>query len=76
MNSSIDKDVLNELQRRSFNYFVNEVNSSNGLVKDCTRPGFPSSIAAVGLALACYPIGVERGDTFESSLVCGVRMWF
>lgn len=54
------EDMLDRLQREAFAYFVNEVNSANGLVKDCTRPGFPSSIAAVGLALAAYPVGVER----------------
>ncbi len=54
-------DMLDSLQRDAFGYFVNEVNPANGLVKDCTRPGFPSSIAAVGLALAAYPVGVERG---------------
>ena len=53
--------MLDRLQRDAFAYFLNEVNPTNGLVKDCTRPGFPSSIAAVGLALAAYPVGVERG---------------
>ena len=31
------------------------------LVIDKTAPGWPSSIAATGLALACYPVSVERG---------------
>ena len=53
--------MLDRLQRDAFAYFVNEVNLANGLVKDSTRPGFPSSIAAVGMALAAYPVGVERG---------------
>lgn len=50
-----------ELQRHTFGYFVHEVNPGNGLVRDNTRPGSPSSIAAVGLGLACWPIAVERG---------------
>ena len=37
------------------------VNPANGLVADTTREGSPSSIAVVGFALSCYPIGVERG---------------
>jgi len=41
--------------------FLHETNPSNGLVKDKTAPHWPSSIAATGLALACYPAGVERG---------------
>ncbi|HEX9148678.1 MAG TPA: glucoamylase family protein [Thermoanaerobaculia bacterium] len=52
---------LLELQRHTFGYFVHEANPANGLVRDNTRYGSPSSIAAVGLALACWPIAVERG---------------
>jgi hypothetical protein len=56
-----DEELLNRLQRDAFAYFLVEVHSANGLIADCTRPGFPASIAAVGLALAAYPVGVERG---------------
>jgi len=48
------------LQRETFAYFVKEANPRNGLIADKTRPGAPASIAAVGLALSLYPIGVER----------------
>ena len=53
--------VLDELQRDSFGYFINEFNSETGLVADKTRPDWPASIAATGLALAAYLVGVERG---------------
>jgi hypothetical protein len=53
--------LLGALQSAAFGYFANEVEESNGLVADKTAPGSPSSIAAVGLALACYPVGVYRG---------------
>jgi len=53
--------LLSALQADAFNYFVHEVNPDNGLVVDCTKPGWPSSIAAVGMALSAYPVGVERG---------------
>ena len=55
------EDLLSNLQSDAFKYFVNEVNPDNGLVADCTKPGWPSSIAAVGMALSAYPVGVERG---------------
>jgi hypothetical protein len=45
----------------TFEYFLKETNPTNGLVPDNTRRDAPSSIAAVGLALACYPVGAERG---------------
>ena len=48
------------LQRETFEYFVKEVNPRNGLIADKTKLGAPASIAAVGLALSLYPIGVAR----------------
>ena len=52
--------LLSSLQSDAFNYFVNEVNPDNGLVVDCSKKGWPSSIAAVGMALSSYPVGVEH----------------
>jgi len=52
---------LDALERQTFDYFVYEVNPLNGLVVDKTQVGAPASIAAVGLALSAYPVGVERG---------------
>ena len=53
-------DMLDALQRDAFEYFRHETNPTNGLVLDKTQPGAPSSIAAVGFALAAYLVGVER----------------
>ena len=52
---------LDRLQSRAFSYFVHESNPDNGLVIDKSAPGWPASIAATGLALTAYPVGVERG---------------
>lgn len=52
--------LLSDLQSDAFKYFINEVNPDNGLVVDCTKAGWPCSIAAVGMALAVYPVGVEH----------------
>jgi hypothetical protein len=52
---------LERLERDTFGYFIHEANPANGLVRDNTRYGSPASIAAVGLALSSYPVGVERG---------------
>ena len=54
-------ELLKTLQQDSFSYFVHKTNPANGLVLDKSREGWPASIAAVGLALAAYPVGVERG---------------
>jgi hypothetical protein len=58
---SLPEGQLQHLQERAFAYFVHEANPENGLVLDKTEPAWPASIAATGLALACYPVGVERG---------------
>ena len=52
--------MLLRLQRNSFGYFVNETNRRNGLVVDKTSDNWPASIAAVGMALTVYPVGVVR----------------
>lgn len=53
--------LLDDIQRRSFGYFLDVVNHRNGLVADSTRPGAPCSIATLGLALGIWPVAVERG---------------
>lgn len=59
--SHTDEAVLDDLQRKAFRFFKRHVNPNTGLVLDSTRPTQPASIAAVGLALSCYPVAVERG---------------
>jgi hypothetical protein len=56
-----DETLLDQFQRAAFNYFVEQFNPENGLVADTSRVGAPASIAVVGFALSCYPVGVERG---------------
>jgi hypothetical protein len=53
--------LLMDMQKNSFGYFVNETNPHNGLVRDKTAADWPASIAAVGMALTAYVIGVRRG---------------
>lgn len=52
---------FDHLQEKAFAYFLAETNPVNGLVRDKDAGGWPASIAATGLALACYPVAVERG---------------
>lgn len=70
MNKTLTIDAeLEKLQRETFGYFLHETNSANGLVIDKTAPDWPSSIAATGLALACYPVSVERGFMSRTAAV-------
>ena len=63
---SVD-ERMDDLQRRAFRYFEIEVNLVNGLIRDKVGPAdrdatnWPCSIAAVGFALASYPVAVTRG---------------
>lgn len=58
---SDDTDFLLGIQHEVFRYFIHEVDDDTGLVLDRTETGSPASIAGVGLALACYVVGAERG---------------
>lgn len=53
--------LLDDLERRTFDFFWQTANPANGLMPDrWPTPSF-ASIAAVGFGLTAYPIGVERG---------------
>ena len=60
---------LEKLQQETFGYFLHETNPANGLVIDKTAENWPSSIAATGLGLACYPVAVERGFVSRAEAV-------
>jgi hypothetical protein len=52
---------LDDVQLRTFRFFQETANASNGLVPDrWPTPSF-SSVAAVGFGLTAYIVGVERG---------------
>ncbi|MEP7345795.1 MAG: glucoamylase family protein [Gemmatimonadaceae bacterium] len=53
--------MIDAIQRGAFDYFLQEVNRANGLVRDKTHEDWPASIAAVGVGLTAFPVGVERG---------------
>ncbi|PDT42588.1 glucoamylase family protein [Sinorhizobium americanum] len=53
--------LADRLQRAAFEYFLDYTDARTGLVADTSRAGSPSSIAATGFGLSCYPVAVERG---------------
>lgn len=56
-----DDELLEAISRRTFQYFWQEANPRNGLIKDRSTVDSPSSIAAVGFGLSAIPVAVERG---------------
>jgi hypothetical protein len=65
----ISEAQLETLQRETFDYFAHEANPANGLIIDKTEASSPASIAATGMALASYPVAVERGFLARSVAV-------
>jgi hypothetical protein len=55
-----DEKMLNALQSQTFSYFLKYQNPKNGLIADKSSPDSHSSIAAVGLGLSSYVVGLER----------------
>src|SRR5436305_257646 len=55
-----DED-LERLQWTTLDYYLQAINPANGLIRDKTDLTAPSSIAAVGMALASLPVLVEGG---------------
>jgi hypothetical protein len=55
-----DAEMLAELRRVNFKYFLDQYNDRTGLIADKTEADSPASIAAVGLAISAYIVGVER----------------
>jgi hypothetical protein len=68
-----DDEFLDTLQRRTFDGFWETANPANGLVPDRWPRQSPSSIAAVGFALAGYGVGIERGFISRGKAVERVR---
>jgi hypothetical protein len=62
-----ERASLDDVERRTFNYFADSTNPANGLAPDHwpknnqSSGDYFASIAAVGFALTAYGIGVERG---------------
>lgn len=76
-NALSDDEFLNELQHRSFNFFLKETEPGTGLVPD--RAGADgswrenvASVAATGFGLAAMCIGTERGWIARTDAVARV----
>lgn len=54
-------EMLDTLQKETYQYFIQEVNLDNGLTADKSGGDCPASIAATGFALTIYPVVVEDG---------------
>jgi len=53
--------LVDDIERRTFQFFWETTNPQNGLVWDRWPSQEYASVASVGFGLTAYPIGVERG---------------
>jgi len=53
--------LLDTLQRTSFDFFWNEANPTNGLIRDRSASWSPCSIASTGFGLTAICIGIDHG---------------
>ncbi len=53
--------LLDTLQRAAFDFFWNEANPANGLIKDRSASWSPCSIASTGFGLTAICIGIDHG---------------
>lgn len=56
-----DDAFLDYVEKQTFQYFWDEANPRNGLVRDRSTEGSPCSIAATGFGLSAINIAIERG---------------
>jgi hypothetical protein len=56
-----DSVFLDLVQRASFDFFWQEANPGNGLIKDRNTSGSPCSIASVGFGLSSICVAIDRG---------------
>ncbi len=59
--------LLDTLQHSAFRFFWDEANPVNGLIKDRSTPGSPSSVASVGFGLSAICIGADHGWVSRSA---------
>src|SRR5246127_1004564 len=56
-----DSQLLSDIEHRTFYFYWERVNHSNGLMADRWSTPAACSITGTGFALTAWPIGVERG---------------
>jgi hypothetical protein len=64
---------LDTLENRTFSWFWETTNPTNGLIPDRWPTQSFSSVAAIGFGLTAYPIGVERGYVSRADARARVR---
>ena len=65
--------MLDDVQRSSFDYFWEQANPANGLIKDRSASWSPASIAATGFGLSAICVGADHGWVSRAAAAERVR---
>jgi hypothetical protein len=68
-----DDELLDAIQEPAFQFFWNEANPANGLIRDRSQPGSPASIASVGFGLSAICVGADHGWVTRGQAATRVR---
>jgi hypothetical protein len=71
--SAEDSTFLRMVQRKAFDFFWIEANPSNGLIRDRSQSGSPSSIASVGFGLSSICVASDYGWVSRAAAADRVR---
>ncbi len=71
--STEDSLFLRTVQRKAFEFFWNEANASNGLIRDRSTSTSPSSIASVGFGISSLCVAADNGWLARSAAADRVR---
>ena len=66
-----DRELLNKIEKDTFQYFTRFSDKLTGLTKDSSRAGSPTSVAATGFALAAYAIGASVNSAGVTNISAG-----
>ena len=69
-----DEALLDSLQRTAFEYFWNEANPVNGLIRDRSQAWSPCSIAAQGFGISAICIAIDHGWVSREEGLARIRL--
>ncbi len=61
LHAQTDDQLLDTIQHSAFNYFWNQANTVNGLIRDRSEYTSPASIASVGFGMSAICVAIDHG---------------
>ncbi len=71
-NAGTDTEMLSNLSKETFQYFIRYADPVTGLIADTTGQDAPSSIAVTGMGISCYICGIDSGFIERSDAIARI----